>query len=470
MSLEHTQDECTAHGMKLNQMLSPLSDLLDDLQLSLNGMSEINGINGINGIDGINRIHSFSSMHSSRSSSRTISEVVDRAACELRLAVAVSGGVDSMALLTALHRVTQQRTVSLWVFHVHHDLQTAADAWPDFVARYARSLGLSFDAVRLDASTRLRSQSVEEWARMGRYRALAELALRHGVRYVVLAQHQDDQLETHVMQRERGAGVRGLSAMPLLKEQWGVVWCRPWLGVARSTIEAFALQEHIPFVEDPSNADVRFARNALRAQWKTHPLTDCERTAYVQAIAHAQAQHAHETAWAQAQLALRSVPHRADVGECGRLQAWSESAYEPVEQNLLLREWMHQLGWRMPSRTALAELVRQLHSPRQDANLCWRHVDGMAVTRMQGVWIAAQVKPAGEWFIHESIQQRIDAHGLQIRDRVGGERVRLGLNRPTISLKHAYQMCGVPSMLRAQLPLLYAGEHLVYVVGVGDVY
>lgn len=73
-------------------------------------------------------------------------------------------------------------------------------------------------------------------------------------------------------------------------------------------------------------------------------------------------------------------------------------------------------------------------------------------------------------FITQQLRERIAREHLSIRARTGGERFRLAPNRPSISLKHAYQMCGIAPMLRAQLPLLYDGEHLVHVVGVGDVF
>lgn len=77
--------------------------------------------------------------------------------------------------------------------------------------------------------------------------------------------------------------------------------------------------------------------------------------------------------------------------------------------------------------------------------------------------------PTGQWFLTDEVRARITREGLSIRARMGGERLRLANHRPSIDLKHAYQMYGVAPMLRGQLPLLYDGEWLVHVVGVGDV-
>ena len=384
-------------------------------------------------------------------------------------AVAVSGGVDSMCLLHALAQQALKTGQTLWAFHIHHDLQTAADAWQTVVRDAAQRLGVRFDARRLDAGTRMSAQSIEEWARRGRYAALAELAHAHGVQQIVLAHHQDDQIETYLLQAERGAGARGQSAMPARIERHGMIWLRPWLEVSRAQIQTYAQSQQIAYVNDPSNADPRFKRSAIRMQLAREPLSPSQRTEILQAIQTAQQQHAQHSAWARQVLASHQVAHRAEIGECGRLQAVDLASYSTQQAQILLREWMAQMGWRMPSRAALDELLRQLAQPSLNRQMCWRHADGWAVTHLKNQWIAAQLLAEGQWFLTEALHARIIREGLSVRARSGGERFRLAENRPSITLKHAYQMYGIAPMLRAQLPLLYAGERLVHVVGVGDV-
>lgn len=387
----------------------------------------------------------------------------------LPTAVAVSGGIDSMSLLHQLHAQAQAGGWPLWVFHIHHDLQADADAWQTRVSDTAARLGAVFDTRRLDARTQGAAQSVEEWARQGRYRALAELAQAHGVRQIVLAHHQDDQIETYLLQSERGAGARGRSAMPARMERHGVVWLRPWLMVTRAQIEAYAAMHGVSYVQDPSNADARFKRSALRAQLAREPLSARQRHDILNAIHTAQQQQEQDSAWAQAVLARHGAPHRADIGECGRLRGIDLSTYAVAQAQILLREWLAQMGWRMPSRAALDELLRQLSQPALNRQMCWRHADGWAITQLKDEWIAARLYPPGQWCLTEDLRARIARDGLQVRARVGGERLRLAENRPSITLKHAYQMYGIAPMLRAHLPLIYEGERLVHVVGVGDV-
>ena len=385
-------------------------------------------------------------------------------------AVAVSGGVDSMVLLTLLAEQARARALPLYVFHIHHGLQAQADDWVEVVRSYCAKLNVVFDTQRLDAHTRQPAQSIEEWARRERYRALAQMARTHGVQQIVLAHHQDDQIETYLLQTARGAGARGQAAMPASIERDGVRWLRPWLDVTRAQIEQYARAHEIAHIHDPSNDDTRFARNAIRARLKNTPLTDTQRHEILNSIADAQAQLHAQHVWACEIVRAHQVPHRAEWGECGRLRDVHLQRYSAEQQALLVREWLAQMGWRMPSRAALAELLKQLHAPSADANMCWRCADGGAVTQLKNDWIAARMVPTGQWFITSELSERIAREHLSMRARSGGERFRLAPNRPSISLKHAYQMCGIAPMLRAQLPLLYDGERLVHVVGVGDVF
>jgi tRNA(Ile)-lysidine synthase len=286
----------------------------------------------------------------------------------------------------------------------------------------------------------------------------------------MLAHHQDDQIETYLLQSQRGAGARGQSAMPLRIVRNGVTWVRPWLGVMRAQIEQYAHAHQVPYIHDLSNEDTRFMRNAIRAQLQQHPLSDAQRQEILNIIAHAQSELNAQKKWASEILNVHQTNHRAEIGECGRLHDVNLVAYTLTQQNILIREWFAQMGWRMPSRSALSELLKQLHGSHIDSNMCWRHPDGGAVTRLKKDWIAARILPVGQWFITPELNERILRERLSIKPRQGGERFRLAPNRPNISLKHAYQMYGVAPMLRAQLPLLYRDEQLVHVVGVGDVF
>lgn len=164
----------------------------------------------------------------------------------------------------------QARELGLQVvaLHVHHGLQQPADAWAEQARSSVERLAVQGLPVRLRVQ-RLSGQpqagdSVEAWARRGRYAALAAMAKEEGAGLVLLAQHAEDQAETVLLQALRGAGPAGLAAMPARWDEQGVQWARPWLQQPRRVLQAVLAQSGLQAVEDPSNQDPRYARSRLR--------------------------------------------------------------------------------------------------------------------------------------------------------------------------------------------------------------
>ena len=142
-----------------------------------------------------------------------------------RVAVAVSGGRDSTALLHCTVRTAAALGVGVVALHVHHGLMPAADAWLAQVQAQCRRWGVAFCSRRLQTHPP-RGASVEAWARAERYRALAEMAREAGCSIVLLAHHRRDQAETWLLQALRGGGPAGLSAMPQEAVREGITWAR----------------------------------------------------------------------------------------------------------------------------------------------------------------------------------------------------------------------------------------------------
>jgi tRNA(Ile)-lysidine synthase len=186
------------------------------------------------------------------------------------IGVACSGGRDSVALLHATAHAAQAQGLLVHALHVQHGLQAQAEEWLAFVqrlcARWARSgLPLRFAAHRVQ-SRPAANDSIEAWARRERYAALAMMAKAAGCEAVLLAQHAQDQAETFLLQALRGAGPAGLAGMPAAVQRDGLWWWRPWLQRTPLEIERYARQHRLRWVQDPSNADARFARSRLRTQ------------------------------------------------------------------------------------------------------------------------------------------------------------------------------------------------------------
>lgn len=186
------------------------------------------------------------------------------------VAVAFSGGRDSLALLHATCRAAQVLGLQVVALHVHHGLLAQADGWlrraQQLCARWRRR-GWPVDL----RWQRLKGQpapgdSIEAWARAGRHAALSGMAADAGATLLLLAHHRRDQAETFMLQALRGGAPAGLSAMPRQVVRDNITWARPWLNAPRSAIDAYVTAHRLRPVDDPSNADVRLARNRLRLQ------------------------------------------------------------------------------------------------------------------------------------------------------------------------------------------------------------
>jgi tRNA(Ile)-lysidine synthase len=172
--------------------------------------------------------------------------------------VGVSGGVDSVALLHALV-ATGRRPV---VLHFDHGWRAESRDDAAFVMEQARALGRKFIGGKMRATAAARGHR-EADARAARYAFFAKTARRLGLRDLVLAHHADDQVETFFLQLLRGSGAAG-RGMDFLSEREGLVLHRPWLGVWKKEIVAYARRYRLTWREDATNTDTRHRRNLIR--------------------------------------------------------------------------------------------------------------------------------------------------------------------------------------------------------------
>ncbi|MBC7618814.1 MAG: tRNA lysidine(34) synthetase TilS [Candidatus Saccharibacteria bacterium] len=185
---------------------------------------------------------------------------------KLPLAVALSGGADSTALLVAC-AAKWPGLVQAW--HINHGLQAAASGFEVHCQQWCALLQVPLHITRIDASARS-GQSPEDAARIARYQAFDALALMDSagpaIQSVALAQHANDQVETMLLALSRGAGLAGLSAMPAHWQRGTLQYYRPLLQVAGADIRDWLQQRSISFCEDPTNSDTRYTRNRIRLQ------------------------------------------------------------------------------------------------------------------------------------------------------------------------------------------------------------
>jgi tRNA(Ile)-lysidine synthase len=397
------------------------------------------------------------------------------------LAVALSGGRDSVALLDALCRVAVARGHRLSALHIHHGLSPHADAWQRHCVALCAARGVPL-AVRAIAVPRAPQTSLEAVARRLRYTALADAAAATGVRFVALAHHRDDQAETLLLQLLRGAGPHGLAGMPAAHVgARGVTFVRPLLGVTRAAIDEHARAAQLAWIEDESNAQHRHRRNAVRhvvmpalAQVFPQPSLTLARAAQHQADA--------------ARLAddLASID-AADAVAAATLGQAALAALPPHRARNLLRWFLHRQGLPAPSTSRLVEMLRQLAGARADAGVALAHA-GVEVGVYRGrIAVHPPAPPAFDipWCGEDELalpHGRIafaPARGagiataylagavFRVRCRAGGERLQLAADRPRRALSALLQEAGIPPWARRALPLVWRGDALAAAPGVG---
>jgi tRNA(Ile)-lysidine synthase len=397
------------------------------------------------------------------------------------LVVALSGGVDSTALLAAL---AAQRVEGLRVraVHVNHGIHPNAGKWSEQCAVLARGLGVPLEVLQ----TRIARQpgvSLEAAARDARYAMLAaELAPGE---VLLTGHHEDDQLETVLLQLFRGAGLAGLAAMPQLTafaEGW---LARPLLSRSRAELQEWARAAGLSWVEDDTNADETLDRNYLRRQ--VLPLIR-ERWQGVGSAVSRSARHA-----AEGQRLLDMIA-RADVERASsgaELFVPTLRALQPDRRRNALRFWIAGAGARAPDTSRLEELAGPVLDARPDSNprVTWgdvevrRHADLLAIRISDaGQQDAAALTVEWAWKVVPSLELiegggtlelKPDPHGpidldvlpatVTVSRRRGGERLRPRRGGPRRSLKSLLQESHLPIAQRGRLPLLFSGATLLAV-------
>ena len=412
---------------------------------------------------------------------RVAQMLADHVARGARLCVGLSGGVDSVVLLDVLLALAPQYQWQISALHVNHQLSPHAGEWARFCRRLCRERGVPLRVVKVSVA---RGDSIEAAARDARYAAYRAQAAPH----VVLAQHQDDQAETLLLQLLRGAGVKGLAAMPPARADVlrpGLQVLRPMLGVTRCDIETYAAQHDLRWIEDESNTDSYYLRNFLRQD--ILPRIETRVPAYRATLARAAGQAA-EAAQLLDALALQDG---ASALTEGTLAVSALAPLSAARARNLLRYFLASQGVRMPDARRLGEGLRQALDARIDARVCvslgaqvlrrhrgmlhvvpqsmppavfarpWREERSVAVPELGGVLEMRRRRGTGIDL------EKLLAAPVMLRTRRGGERLQPDAARPRRPVKDLFQMQGVPPWKRDALPYLWSGERLVWVPGVG---
>lgn len=399
------------------------------------------------------------------------------------LAVALSGGADSASLLIAAASLDGScRGLPLRAVHVDHGLQSAAASFREACAALCGELGIPLTVIAVKVQSPP-GTSLEAAARDARYAAL-EAELNRG-ECLLTAHHAEDQAETLLLQALRGAGLKGMSAMPVCRS-FGRGWhLRPALKVPQGELLTGNSRALGACIADPMNEDLRFDRSYLRREvW---PLIESRWPGSAAALSRT----ARHIADAQELLDHAAAAQVGRLRDGDALSVPGLRALDSLERVNALRFWLSDCGAEPPSTARLTEALRQILEARGDhmPAIVWGH---RALRRYrQRVFLT----PAGPPRLDGVLRWRVEAGAridlgpdlgslcwvaqnggldfallpqyLTVRRRGGGETLRPYVKAKTQTVQHLCQSQGVLPWMRDALPLVFADDDLV---GVADLW
>ncbi len=182
-----------------------------------------------------------------------------------QIAVAVSGGADSMALAILLKGWCDKNKIDLTAITVDHGLRAESASEAETVSAWMKNLDIRHVVLKLKDLPETR---IQENARINRYQIMAEYCRRNGITHLLTAHHLDDQFETLIMRMARGSGLKGLCGIQKERQMDGVLLVRPVLDFAKSDLIEICENNNQDWVRDPSNKDLKYDRVQIREHSK----------------------------------------------------------------------------------------------------------------------------------------------------------------------------------------------------------
>ena len=393
------------------------------------------------------------------------------------LLIGVSGGVDSVVLGHALSQLRSMYPFELTFIYVDHQLHPESKKWAGVVKRLAKKLSTEYiyEKVIIDQDLKL---GIEGAARKHRYQAFK----KHQKDVLVLAQHEDDQLETLLLQLARGAGSKGLSCMPeyhiILK-----IW-RPLLDVSKNLIHRYQQEHKLNFIEDSSNLNNKYDRNYLRN--KVIPLIKKRFPRF-------------------ATTSGRSIKHIADAYNyqnlmnaelyenmlegTNQLNGMKLKKLSDYDMGNIIRYWLNEHQVLMPSVKVLGQIVNQVKKITLESCINIK-VDDMSIRSYNNsLFLLKNIEKPIKTIIWKS-QNKVTLFNnkeVEINKMVGkglrldesknilidkplnmNLKIKIKANQPARSLKYIFQENKIPPWEREHYPCVYVEDNLIAVIGLAD--
>ena len=399
--------------------------------------------------------------------------------------VAFSGGVDSTVLLRMLVELRQAgRVSSVSAVHVHHGLSPNADDWAAHCQTVCDQWQVPVSINHVSVGKGL-GDGIEQAARDCRYKVF-ERELPHGG-YLLQGHHRDDQAETVLFRLFRGSGLDGLTGIPVERALGQGTLIRPLLRVSRAEIEAYAAEHQLPFIEDESNADERFARNYLRQRL----IPDIERrwpgfpgrlAALADEMLTVQ-QYLEPLVEAASNQVLQPAPDYWNAGTIVHLNKLLPLSDDRAIR--VIRHWFQRSGLLMPDRSTLDTLFSEVIHAQYDAEprlLVGQH----EIRRFDGFLVIVPVLDAFApdpvvWECQSGSTLSIPGSGLltvsdcpsdsqplsvYFRQNVPSDnKIRVHGRTGSKTLKRWLQEYRVPPWLRDRVPLVFEGDRMLGAAG-----
>lgn len=387
--------------------------------------------------------------------------------------IAFSGGLDSCVLLHLAARLSEQYPLKIHAIHVHHGLSLNADAWRDHCVKRCSDMQIPLIAQSIDLDI-ASGQSKENLARDGRYAVFSAHMQPNDL--LLTAHHQDDQAETVLLQLLRGAGPKGLAAMPIIKPFGAGFHGRPLLNATRAELTAYAIHHGLQWIDDESNRDCGYTRNFLRHE--ILPILSKRWPSVTTTLARS-AEHCAEMQQLVDDMTAVDLQHvRLEKNSLSIPVLLTLSA---ARQRQVLRAWLTDLQFPVPSTAKLRDIQERFLSAASDRSphITWRNIE---LRRYQQSLYAMPCLPSvdhaatWQWDVHQSLMIpgwgvlinpgfRADVSTVTVRFRQGGEWCQLPGRTHRHALKNLLQTWKIPPWLRERIPLIFADGLLIAIPG-----
>ena len=380
-----------------------------------------------------------------------------------KVVIGYSGGLDSNVMLSIAQKATRALNISIEALHINHNISSNSLSWQSHCEQVCKEKEITIKSIKLQTSPS-KKESIEAWARNQRYKNFLEYTQNHqGIKNIaiLLGHHLNDQTETFLLQAIRGAGLPGISAMPLIKRfSTNSYLVRPLIGISRDEIKSYAEKNKLRYIIDESNFNIKFKRNYLRH--KVIPLLTSEWPSLLKTISRT-TKHCAE---AQTLLNEYIIADLKAICINNQIQIKNLITFSEAKRKAILRMWLQKNNISVPQTKQIVQIVRSLDSAKSG----WQYIigdyqlkiykDRLAIGR-KDLYQTYQLPDKAElkkWGLILTIEQWDQ---LNIRYRLPGDKGKMKPNQPEKHLKKIFQELNIPPWKRDQAAILELNKIII---------